>query len=150
MDINPHTLLGIKGKDIRKIEYKVNEISVSTDGGMEYKKSACDLESPGRIDYVCKYQNGEGKSFHNLIRFEIVDSGPMQNLVIEPAVKNYYKDYVFEGQSRLGYHSSGLAIMPALAVTEGKAFIEVVTSWEFDYAANETDYDKICHLIETK
>ena len=150
VDFKPHTLLGIKGKDIRKVEYKVNEISVSTDGGMEYKKSACDLESPGRIDYVCKYQNGEGKSFHNLIRFEIVDSGPMQNLVIEPAVKNYYKDYVFEGQSRLGYHSSGLAIMPALAVTEGKAFIEVVTSWEFDYAANETDYDKICHLIETK
>ena len=71
----------------------------------------------------------------------------MSAVKILPAVQNYYHDYVFEGQSRLGYHSSGLAIMPELPLNNNRAFLETRIAWELDTVVRAGGYDRTCSLI---
>lgn len=150
IDFNPHAYLGIMGGIGGEIGYRVGDISVMEHGGITYKQEDFSFSPPEVIDYVYEIKNGVGETFNNLVRYSIAESGSIQSLAIEPAVKNYYQDYVFEDQSRLGYHSSGLSILPLVAVKDGRASIEVVTSWEFDYKIGRVQYGRVCHLIESK
>ena len=150
VDFRPQAFLGFTGKEEQEIEYDVNDISVLTDGRIEFYQTKFNLAAPEAIDYIYELKSGDGDAFCNMVRFNIINSSLIKNLTIEPAVKNYYKDYVFEDQSRLGYHSSGLAILPALPLIDNKAFIEVAMNWEFNFPVKEERYNKICHLIESK
>lgn len=74
----------------------------------------------------------------------------IEKIVIKPAVNNYYDGYVHFEQSRLGYHTSGLAINPQVSFKEGKADLAVDISWEFKADIKPDEKDKVIELLAYK
>ncbi len=148
IEFKPGAFLGIAGQSNEEAEYVLSDITVLSGGGINFKQDRFSLAQPESIDYVYELKNGEGDVFKNLVSFSDMHYSGLQRITVEPAVRNYYKDYVFEDQSRLGYHSSGLAILPSIPLTDNKAFLETKIRWELNTAAKAEDYSKVCYLIE--
>ncbi|HNX28972.1 MAG TPA: hypothetical protein PKN87_06120 [Syntrophomonadaceae bacterium] len=150
IDFKPRAFLGLAGQSDREAEYVIKDISILTAEGIKYEQSKFSFNHPDSIDYIYELKNGGGDSFNNRVSFNIKNSSLLQKVTVEPAVRNYYRDYVFEDQSRLGYHSSGLAILPALPLIDNIAFIETEIKWELNTAVKAEDYKKVCCLIENE
>ncbi len=147
IEFKPSAFLGLMGGTGGGIKYSIDDITVLTPAGIEYKRGEFDYTQPGTIDYVYDLKTGEGSAFKNRVGFTIEGSSGISSVKILPAVQNYYQDYVFEGQSRLGYHSSGLAIMPELPLYNNRAFLETRIAWELDTAVQAGGYDRTFSLI---
>jgi hypothetical protein len=147
IEFKPNAYLGLMAGSGEGIKYSIEDITVLAPAGIEYKREEFDYTQPGTIDYVYDLKTGEGSAFKNRVGFIIEGSSGMSAVKILPAVQNYYQDYVFAGQSRLGYHSSGLAIMPELPLYNNRAFLATRITWELDTAVPAGGYDRTCSLI---
>lgn len=149
-EFKPRAFIGVNESIETEIEYWVREVSAAAEEGFEYYDLSKNCKSPKSIDYIYGIQSGDGSSFNNLLRYEIDSPYTIQQLRVQPAVNYYYKDYVYDTQSRLGYHTSGTSIIPIVSFSNNKASFEVRISWEFDTSKTEDDYEKVFDLIKAE
>lgn len=114
---------------------------------LSYANRDISVANIGKIDYLYKICSVSGTSFNNLISYQI-DAPEIKKVEIKPAVKNYYKDLVDDEQSRLGYNSSGLMILPFVPFKQGEAVFKLHMSWDFDSSLCEDDYAQVVKLIQ--
>lgn len=142
---HPRACLGLTGSG-NTISLRVEDIAMEKEGGYEFRSLDEMIPSPDVIDYLFRLSSGEGSNFENSVSFHF--TGEPYELEIKPAVKHYYRDYVFEEQSRLGYHTSGLLLEPLVALKEGENQFKVDISWLFDIKADRGKYQHLYELIE--
>ena len=141
-------LMDIRGDRLSILRpVKVLDISTKQEDGYEFTNQEYQTATPYELSYVYQLCNADGTSFSNLISYSLVEANNLDSIVIEPAVKYYYRDYVFEGQSRLGYHTSGAVISLRVKWVNGEALIQVKINWDFETSQQEADYDLAVHLI---
>jgi hypothetical protein len=100
-----------------------------------------------QIDYVFKIYSGDKSTFANRIRYNIDSGSEIDYLEVKTAVRNYYEGLVFPEQSRLGYNSSGIMIVPYVPFVTGQAGIKIIMTWELDSQVREEDYTQVIKLI---
>lgn len=99
------------------------------------------------IDYVFQIKTGHGDHFTNRINYKF-SGNDLEKIEVRPAVENYYTDLVFEGQSRLGYQSSGLMLMPYVPFEDGSVEFRVDITWELDFDQDRAIKKRHLYLIE--
>ncbi len=142
----PLSFIGIEGKT-GALDIKVQDISVIDEGGINYKSIAAKTNLPQKIDYLYQIISAEGSKFWNCVSYSWMAHDAMDSLVIKPAVREYYKEYVFENQSSLGYHTSGIMLNPIIKITEEMRSFEVGVNWELDSTRSREDYTQVFDLI---
>ncbi|MGE5422292.1 MAG: hypothetical protein ACM3QW_03440, partial [Ignavibacteriales bacterium] len=143
VDFKPHSLLAVQGTGITKYEINRYDSISQTD-----LTESADLPIPQKIAYVCDYHNGHRERFTNTAVWDIDCRNSMDRVVIEPAVKYYYRDHVFPAQSRLGFDASGISIKPHINIRHGKADFKATFSWILDGQPELTDYDHTLVLLK--
>ncbi|MGI5880371.1 MAG: hypothetical protein ACOX6L_07240 [Syntrophomonadaceae bacterium] len=149
VNFRPRAYVGIKTRPDKSaiIPIRILDISTQQENGYVFINQEYQTAKPLELNYVYQLCNADGSSFSNLISYSLVEADNLHSIVIEPAVKYYYRDYVFEGQSRLGYHTSGVLISPRVKLIDGEASIQVKINWDFETSKQESDYDLAVHLI---
>ncbi|MBP1762800.1 MAG: hypothetical protein H6Q64_2342, partial [Firmicutes bacterium] len=99
------------------------------------------------IDYVFQIKSGNGDHFTNRINYKF-SGDELEKIEVRPAVENYYTDLVFEGQSRLGYQSSGLMLMPYIPLKDGSVEFCVDITWELNFNQDSAIKKRQLYLIE--
>lgn len=148
VDFHPRACLGFIGRG-DKIAYTIQDIALEREGGYEFRSQEDVFPKPAAIDYLYRVTSGEGSSFENRVTFDF--SGQpcqWQALEIKPAVKHYYKDYVFAQQSRLGYYTSGLLMEPLIPVEPGETSFQVDIFWSFAASEDRSSYQYLYELVE--
>ncbi len=147
IEFKPTSFIGLNGgTDV--IDINLEDISFIREKGIEYKSIYTKSGFTRQVDYLYQIISANGDNFWNLIGYKLSTAYDIASIQIKPAVREYYKDYVFESQSNLGYHTSGILINPLIKATSGKAKLTVETKWELDTKKRENDYSKVFNLIE--
>ncbi len=147
IEFRPTSFIGLdKGTD--EIDINLKDISVIQEKGIDYKSIDIKSTYTGQVDYLYQIISANGDNFWNLISYKLSTDYEIANIQVKPAVREYYKDYVFESQSNLGYHTSGILFNPLIITSSGKANLTVETKWELDTKKRESDYFKVLNLIE--
>lgn len=145
----PAAFLGLAEPGAEGIAIQLRDVSMlRADGSIEFQDRYLEGKRPGQIDYCYHIRCGEGSRYSNLVSFKVKSPNPMPAITVEPAVRYYYQDLVFPEQSRLGFHSSGLMLRPALEFVDGRARLQVDISWEFQTTRSKKDYVQALDLIE--
>ena len=124
-----------------------NVVAIEEDS-ISYFDHEKELAGVERMDYLYRLDSADGDSYYNRISYQLAENHPMQRLEIRPAVSNYYQDYVYEEQSRLSYHTSGLMLRPWIPFDRGQASLEVQVTWELDAQGDPGIYEEVLPLIE--
>lgn len=141
----PEAKIGIAGKTEGLIQVKVEDILAHEGSGFKFKDVELNSGFISNIYYLYSLTGGSGDSFDNLISYEFSNCQAIVSLKVEPAVKHYYQGYVFDEQSRLGYHTSGIQILPQIAVENKETVFTVKMEWEMD---THFDISKCAHVTE--
>ena len=148
VEFKPRAGLGlIYTSDEERSECYVQDLSRSTEDGLEFYNQKTIVKRPQRIDYIYQIRSGDGNCFNNRLSFSLTTNNRLPYLYVEPAVKHYYKNYVFPEQSQLGYHSSGIMIRPFMCFENGIAACDILTSWDLDTDFKEHDYKQFIWLV---
>lgn len=149
VNFRPQAYVGIKTQPDKPatIPIRVLDISTQQENGYVFTNDEYQIATPYELNYVYQLCNADGSSFSNRINYSLVKADNLHSIVIEPAVRYYYRDYVFEGQSRLGYHTSGALISPRVKLVNGEALIQIKINCDFETSKQESDYDLAAHLI---
>ena len=151
IEFRPRAGLGlVSGLDEDQSECCVKNLSRSTEDGLEFYNQKTIVKRPQRIDYIYQIRSGDGNCFNNRLSFSLTTNNRLPYLYVEPAVKHYYKNYVFPEQSQLGYHSSGIMIRPFMRFENGKAACEILIRWDLDTDFKEHDYKQFVWLVGEK
>lgn len=135
---NPHAFIGITSGE-GEINWTIAK-NIKEDRQIMFPK-------PGEVDYVFEVLNGEGLPFTNRISYKMDAEKDIYKVEVEPGVRNYYKNHVYQEQSQLGYHSSGILIRPFIPLDNGSAVWEVIISWKLDAVLTDKAYEKKIHLL---
>jgi hypothetical protein len=147
VEFSPRAGLGlVSALAEERSECYIKDLSRSTEDGLEFYNHKTIVKQPDRIDYIYQIRSADGNCFNNSLSIKLESNNRLPYLYIEPAVKHYYKNYVFPEQSRLGYHSSGLMIRPAIRFQDGEALCRINISWEMDTDFQEKDYEQFIWL----
>jgi hypothetical protein len=149
VEFRPRAGLGlISAQDEDQSECYIQRLSRSSDDDkLKFYNHKTIVKRPQRIDYIYQIRSGDGNCFNNCLSFSLNSNNRLPYLYVEPAVKHYYKNYVFPEQSQLGYHSSGLMIRPFLHFQNGEAACNIDISWELDTAFEEKNYEQFIWLV---
>lgn len=139
--------VGSKANDI-EIDINVNDISIIKENGIEYKAISVESYLPEQIDYLYQINSADSSNFWNLISYNFSSDYEIESLQVMPAVREYYKDYVFENQSNLGYHTSGIMLKPNIKTKNGATNFTIHINWELDTEKNKNNYSQLFDLIE--
>jgi hypothetical protein len=142
---HPNAYVGLKGA-AQNIPLQVEDIAVEKEGGYEFHSIDEVIPAPAAVDYFFTLCSGDGSSFENGVSFYF--NGTLHGLKFKPAVKHYYRDYVFAEQSRLGYHTSGLLIEPLVSLQKKQEQFQVDISWLFNVNSDRSQYQHHFELIE--
>ena len=99
------------------------------------------------VDYIFLTKTGHGDSFANCISYQFAGN-EIEKMEVRPAVEHYYKDLVFAGQSKLGYQSSGIMLLPYIPFQDGTVEFRVNISWKLDYDQDSASNQQRLYLIE--
>ncbi len=142
-ELQPSSWLGMEG-EAGEVVYEVLR-PVTREGS--YRTEVNRLPQPRRIAYVCENINGRGRTFRNSLFWEFDTGSEMKRVVIEPAVKSYYRGYVFPTHSELGYDASGLLIRPYIEIIGGQASFQVEFSWQLGDGPERGEYRHVLQLL---
>lgn len=145
VDFRPAAFIGIEGKT-GEVDINIQDISVISEGGIDYKSLTAKVNMPHKIDYLYQIISAKGSEFWNCVSYSF-NTDNMEILIVKPAVREYYKEYVFENQSNLGYHTSGIMISPIIPISGDKRDFEVSINWKLDSNKRYADYVQVFELI---
>jgi hypothetical protein len=114
---------------------------------MVFVNKAYSVSNLDQVDYVFMIKTGHGDQFSNRIRYQF-SGNRIEKMEVRPAVEYYYKDLVFDSQSKLGYQSSGLMLMPYIPCKDGSAEFTVDINWQLDYDQDLANNQQRLYLIE--
>jgi hypothetical protein len=111
----------INGSDMEKkiaLNYQVTDFPKN--GGFAQRDITETIFLPEELKYVLTIKTPLYGSFYDIHTYRFMDrtSGLMEDMEISPAVHQFYKDFVFEDHSRLGYHQSGAKITPIFKLSK--------------------------------
>lgn len=142
-EFKPCSWLGLQGE--------ADEVAYETVRPAADKKSTKSeirrLPRPRILAYVCEFVSGQGKRSVNSLFWDIGSDQAIERVVIEPAVKSYYRGHVFPAQSELGYDASGLLIRPYVDMTNGEASFQAGLSWQLGSGPSRDEYRHILQLL---
>jgi|GEM_PF-349328 len=115
------SFIKINGSDIEKkiaLNYQVTDFPKN--GGFAQRDITETIFLPEEVKYVLTIRTPLYGSFYDIhtYRFSGKTSKLMEDMDISPAVHQFYKDYVFDDHSRLGYHQSGAKITPIFRLSK--------------------------------
>jgi len=146
INFHPVAWLGLpEGEGDQNISIR-NAVSWNKDGMVSVDKEFF-VRDLNDIDYVFQIKTGNGDHFVNRINYKF-SGNELEKIEVHPAVENYYTDLVFEDQSKLGYQSSGLMIMPYVPFNDGSVEFQVDITWELDLDQNSATKKQQLYLIE--
>jgi len=145
VNFKPTAYLGFRAA-AGAVECVIEDIQAGTAEGIDYQGKTLYMEDIRNIDYIYSINSANGDRFQNLLSIEV--EGDVRRAEIKPAVIQYYEGLVFENQSRLGYNSSGIMIIPYVPFIDGQAEIKIRLTWKFDSPAEESDYLQTVNLID--
>ncbi len=88
----------------------------------------------GNLNYNFEINTGKGDTFTNSLEVSFDNPDLIDFIKIQPAVKNYYKGYVNDDQSKLNYNSSGIMVMPHIRIVNE---IKIKEKWHFNSCSKE-------------
>jgi hypothetical protein len=138
----------IPSKQPGEIPAKVCDVVAIEGESLSYINQEQDLSPFDGLDYLYRLESADGSSYYNRISYRIQKSNPIHRLEIKPAVRNYYHNYVFNEQSSLSYHTSGLMLCPWIPFDEGEALLSILVDWHFDVQGNHEAYEEVLPLIK--
>lgn len=148
INFQPRAYLGlIPGSTYKDTEFLLEQLMVNHNAEFEVFSDKRLGPRPAGIDYIYQVCCGDHSIFSNRVKVQMESLNAMPWLKVEPAVKHYYKGYVFPEQSKLGYHTSGVMISPALLFKDGLASFNAEISWEFDTGIQRDYYERVIDLI---
>lgn len=147
VEFNPTSFIGLEGTN-GELELNLEEISIIKAEGIDYKSIISNTSYPDTIDYLYQIKSADGNQFWNCLSYKLYTKDKMDTLYVRPAVKEYYKNLVFENQSSLGYHTSGILLNPIITAEGNNITFEVTTTWELDTVKGKNDYQQVFNLIE--
>jgi hypothetical protein len=149
VNFQPCAWLGIipSHQDSNVIAKMYDVVSIEGDS-ISYFNQEQELPAIDRLDYVYRLDSADGSSYYNQISYQLEKNNGVRKLEVRPAVSNYYRDYVFEEQSGLSYHTSGLMLRPWIPFDKGEAYLAVQVNWRFDAQGNQDIYGEILPLIK--
>ncbi|MGE5392027.1 MAG: hypothetical protein ACM3PE_13295, partial [Deltaproteobacteria bacterium] len=149
VDFTPRAWLGLIPADAgQDTQFWLEQLMVNGNKGLEVYNDKRLGPRPASVDYVYELRCGDDTTFNNRVKMEFSSPNRMPWLKVEPAVKHYYQGYVFPGQSKLGYHTSGIMICPVIVFEQSKASFDVCITWDFDTGVQKTDYERTIDLIK--
>lgn len=148
IEFRPEAYIGLVGGEGEEgTECIIQDMCRRNQSGVEYFNHHTVIRQPQRIDYIFQINSADGSRFHNRVKINMETKNPVSNIYIQPAVRNYYKNYVFPEQSRQGYHSAGIMIRPELGFCEGKVSCSIILEWEMDSSVQVSDYKEVFWLV---
>ncbi|QGT99247.1 hypothetical protein SYNTR_0654 [Candidatus Syntrophocurvum alkaliphilum] len=151
VEFQPEALIGLVINDDNSlINYKIENITTMTEKGSEYININETNSFPIQVDYLYKINSADRSEFYNRVSFAISSEQNINKLDIKPAVKQYYKDYIFKEQSELEYHTSGIMLKPYVPFKGESCNFKVDMSWDFNLNNNINYYQKKYNLINFK
>ncbi|NLW44849.1 MAG: hypothetical protein GXY92_06660 [Syntrophomonadaceae bacterium] len=141
-ELKPSSWLGIEGEGD---EVVCEVLRPRTGEGSRCEVSR--LPQPRRLAYVCENINGRGSTFRNSLFWALDTGSEIKQVVIEPAVKSYYRGHVFDSHSELGYDASGLLIRPYVEIIGGQASFQVEFSWQLGSGPERDEYRHVLQLL---
>lgn len=148
VEFRPQAYLGlISGKGGEGSECFIQDLLRSKENDIEFYNHRTVVKRPQRIDYIFQIRSADNSCFNNQIKISLDSDNPLPYLYIQPAVRHYYKNYVFPEQSRQGYHSSGLMIRPGIGFRNGEVSCNIKIGWEMDTSADIRDYEEVFWLV---
>ncbi|MGE5544539.1 MAG: hypothetical protein ACM3UW_06145, partial [Bacillota bacterium] len=142
-ELKPSSWLGIRG-GAAEIAYEV--VRTGAESG-SYQHEISRFPKPSQLAYVCESVSGKGTASRYSLFWEIDSGQAIERVVIEPAVKSYYRGYVFPTHSELGYNASGLLIRPYVEVNGGQASFQVRFSWQLGSGPQRDEYRHVLQLL---
>ncbi len=127
------SFIKVSGNNIgRKIGLKYNVTNFAEDGKTFNQKEITEtIFPPAQLKYILTIKTPLYGRFYDVHTYSFVDETTtlMDDMEISPAVHRFYKGFVFDNHSRLGYHQSGVKISPIFKlspkkVTEYKVSLE--------------------------
>ncbi|HEX3011379.1 MAG TPA: hypothetical protein VHQ70_04970 [Syntrophomonadaceae bacterium] len=140
---HPKAFIGFNGCG-EYISLRVEDIAQTQEGGFGFRSIDDVIPAPEKVEYIFRVSN-QTDNFDNGVIYNF--SGQPSLITIKPAVKHYYRDYVFEQQSRLGYHTSGLLVEPLIPL-ENETQFQVDIRWVFNTKADRGKYRNLYELVE--
>lgn len=131
-----------------KIKVLLNDLVTINETGTKLTCLEKEIPAIDRLDYLYRLDSADGSSYFNQISYQIAETNPVDCLEVKPAVSNYYRNYVFEDQSRLSYHTSGIMICPLVAFEKGQALFSTRVTWQLDAQGDPGSYAEVLPLIE--
>lgn len=147
IEFKPHAWLKIVPQGEEEILYHIEEKQLREGDNISLIDESFVFKRPRCISYYCQIKSAKGESFVNRVNYGFSEVENMEKVVLSPAVKNYYEGYVNDEQSRLGYHTSGLAIRPKISFKNGEACLKVEISWQFDVHLQSDEREKVVELL---
>lgn len=142
-ELKPSSWLGIKGEDGESV-YEV--FRTGKENG-SVQREVIRFPKPSHLAYVCQSISGRGTATRYSLFWDVESGEAIDRVVIEPAVKSYYRGHVFPTHSELGFDASGLLIRPYVAVTGGQASFQVRLSWELGSGPEQDAYRHTMQLL---
>ena len=127
------------------ITYLANDMIESKQGVTSYLDIEKKTKWSGNLTYYYKIRTGSNDVFINAVHCCLSSSELIPYIRFEPAIKNYYEGLVGESQSRLGYKSSGVMIMPFVEFKDKRTKFSAKLTWQFDQSIPTTS--EIINLI---
>ncbi len=146
IDFHPVAWLGLP-EEKGNLEITIKNAVEWNEKGMTTIDKTHFVQDLNDIDYVFHIKTGHGDHFSNRINYKL-SGNKLERIEVRPAVENYYEDLVFESQSKLGYQSSGLMLMPFIPFTAGSVEFHAEITWELDCDQDNTMKKRQLYLIE--
>lgn len=148
-NFKPCALIGVKtAAGSVPVSLRVRDMSDIGDGDINFTTYEKSVQGIGELDYLYRMDSADGSSYVNQICYQVLANSELTETEFRPAVGSYYRDYVFEGQSRLGYHTSGLMVRPQVSFQNREALFSVRLTWNFDVEGDTGSYEEMLPLIE--
>jgi hypothetical protein len=108
--------LNTNGQD-QKVALTYHVTTFPPNGGSFYQEEYTEtIFAPRSFQYILGVKTPFYGSFYDIHTYQMAEetSSLVDDIEITPAVHHFYKGYVFDDHSRLGYHQSGAKISPFL------------------------------------
>lgn len=146
IDFHPIAWLGLPGGAGDKT-ISVHQAIAWEEQEMVFINKDYAVSSLEQIDYVFLIKTGHGDQFSNRIRYQFAGNR-IEKMEARPAVEYYYRDLVFDNQSKLGYQSSGLMLIPYVPAVNGSLEFTLDVDWQLDFALELATNQQRLYLIE--
>ncbi|MBO8158346.1 hypothetical protein [Thermosyntropha sp.] len=147
VDFEPLAWLKITSEAEGEMLYEIEEKQVHEGENNNLTNENFVSSLPQIINYFYQIKSAGGQTFVNQVGYNIKTMENIKKIKIKPAVGSYYKEYIYDEQSKLGYHTSGLAINPYVAFQEGRADFKVENSWRFAVIPETDDKEGVVELL---